>query len=251
MRHSLWLAGLLMFAGCAEHGCSAAPSASEEHSLPALRTLRRGEGNGPVVVILHGMGSRPEDMVSFAERTDLPEGTRFVFPYAPTATHPPEGRERGFIWWSLGDDFADPRRHQYPAMEVVRRQVIALLDSLEEEYGVSSERIVLGGFSQGAMLAMDVALHDPRPFAGVIIMSGTFVDEASWMPLMAHRRNLRVFQSHGRQDDVLLFGPAEELSQRLLANGVDVRFFPFEGRHQVNAEVSERVAAFVREVTEE
>lgn len=248
MRPALWLAGLLVFAGCAEHGCSGQPP-SAEHTLPPLRTLRRGEGDGPVVVMLHGMGSRPEDMVSFSERTDLPEGTRFVFPYAPTATHPPEGREGGFLWWSLGDDFADLRRHRYPAMEVVRRQVMALLDALEEEYGVPRERIVLGGFSQGAMLAMDVALHDPRPLAGVIVMSGTFVDEASWMPLMANRRDLRVFQSHGRQDPILSFGPAEELSQRLLANGVDARFFAFDGEHEVNAAVSARVAAFVREVT--
>jgi phospholipase/carboxylesterase len=240
-----------MSAGCTEHGCSAATPLSEAETLPALRTLRRGDGDGPVVVMLHGMGSRPEDMVSFAERTDLPEGTRFVFPYAPTATHPPEGREGGFLWWSLGEDFADPRRHRYPGMAVVRRQVIALLDSLEDEYGVASERIVLGGFSQGAMLAMDVVLHDPRPLAGVVIMSGTFVDEAEWMPLMVNRRDLRVFQSHGRQDSILLFGPAEELSQRLLANGVDARFFAFDGEHEVNGEVSQRVAAFVREVSEE
>lgn len=248
MRRILGLLLLALTSGCAERGCSAAPV---EERAPLLRTLRRGEGDGPVIVMLHGMGSRPEDMVSFAERTDLPEGTRFVFPYAPTPTHPPTGREGGFLWWDLGDDFSDPRRHAYPAMAVVRRRVIDLLDSLEDEYGVSSERIVLGGFSQGAMLAMDVALHDRRPLAGLIIMSGTFVDEASWMPLMADRRGLRVFQSHGRQDDVLRFGPAEELSQRLMANGIDVRFFPFEGRHQVNAEVSEGVAAFVREVTAE
>lgn len=248
MRALLGLVALSILGGCAQHGCSAAPHAIES-TLPALRTLRRGEGDGPVVVLLHGMGSRPEDMVSFADRTDLPVGTRFVFPYAPTPTHPSAGREGGFVWWSLGDDFADPRRHRYPAMEVVRRQVIALLDELEVEYGVTSDRIVLGGFSQGAMLAMDVVLHDRRPLAGVILMSGTFVDEAEWMPLMADRRDLRVFQSHGRQDPILLFGPAEELSQRLAANGVDVRFFPFEGEHHVTPDVSQRVAAFITEVT--
>ncbi len=247
MTRALALLALLVTSGsCVERGCSAAPAVD---SLPALRTLRRGEGEGPVVVLLHGMGSRPEDMVSFADRTDLPPGTRFVFPYAPTPTHAPEGREGGYLWWPLGDDFRDPRRHRYPGMARCRRQVSALLDAIEEEDGVPSDRIVLGGFSQGAMLAMDVALHDPRPLAGLVIMSGTFVDEAEWMPLMTDRRDLRVFQSHGRRDTVLLFGPAEELSQRLTASGVDVRFHAFDGEHHVTPEVSERVAAFITEVT--
>lgn len=227
-----------------------APVVHPPPTAPLLRTLRRGAGDGPVIVMLHGYGSRPEDFLSFTERTDLPEGTRFVFPYAPDPTHPPDGPEGGFMWWRFLGVFSDARRLSFPGMPIARRRVIELLDALETELGVTSDRIVLGGFSQGAMLSMDVALHDPRPLAGVLLLSGTLVDAGEWGPHMAARRGLRVFQSHGRQDTVLPFGPAEELATMLEANDIDVRFMPFEGGHQVTSAVSAGVAAFVREVAE-
>ena len=214
-----------------------------------LRTLRRGEGNGPVIVMLHGYGSRPEDFLGFATRTDLPEGTRFIFPYAPESTHPPYGPEGGFMWWRFTSDFSDPRAMSFPGLPLARARVIELLDALQDELHVTSDRIVLGGFSQGAMLSMDVALHDDRPFAGVLLLSGTLVDQNEWVPRMPSRRGLHVLQTHGRQDDRLPFAPAEELSVRLRESGVDLRFLPFEGNHEITAEVSTAVSAFVNEVT--
>jgi len=227
----------------------ACSSEATSTSAPLLRTLRRGEGNGPVIVMLHGYGSRPEDFLAFSTRTDLPQGTRFIFPYAPERTHPPRGPEGGFMWWPFTSDFSDPRQLTFPGLPLARARVIALLDALEEELHVTSDRIVLGGFSQGAMLSMDVALHDARPLAGVMLLSGSLVDSAEWVPRMPSRRGLRVLQAHGRQDEVLPFGPAEELSVRLRESGVDVRFHPFEGAHEVPAEVSLAVRDFVNEVT--
>ena len=199
--------------------------------------------------MLHGYGSRPEDFLGFSTRTDLPAGTRFVFPYAPEATHPPYGPDGGFMWWRFTSDFSDPRQLRFPGLALARARVIELLDALQEELHVTSDRIVLGGFSQGAMLSMDVALHDARPLAGVMLLSGSLVDQNEWVPRMPSRRGLRVLQAHGRQDDRLPFGHAEELSVRLRESGVDVRFHPFEGTHEVPAEVSEAVRDFVIEVT--
>ena len=226
------------------------PETPHAPSPTLLRTLRRGEGNGPVIVMLHGYGSRPEDFLGFATRTDLPEGTRFIFPYAPQSTHPPYGPEGGFMWWRFTSDFSDPRAMSFPGLSLARARVIELLDALQEELHVTSDRIVLGGFSQGAMLSMDVALHDDRPLAGVLLLSGTLVDQNEWVPRMPSRRGLRVLQTHGRQDDRLPFAPAEELSVRLRESGVDLRFLPFEGNHEITGEVSTAVSAFVNEVTD-
>lgn len=236
-----WLALALALLLCA---CPSTPS-----EPPLLRTLRRGSGDGPVIVFLHGYGSRPEEFLSFSARTDLPPGTRFVFPYAPDSTHPPDGPEGGFMWWRFTGEFHDARRLSIPGMAIARRRVIELLDALQREHHVSSERIILGGFSQGAMLSMDVALHDRRPLAGVILLSGTLVDAEEWTPHMPSRRGLRVLQTHGRRDTVLPFEPAEDLALRLERAGVDVRFRPFDGEHEVTAEVSRAVADFVNEVS--
>lgn len=153
------------------------------------------------------------------------------------------------MWWRFTSDFSDPRAMRFPGLPLARARVIALLDSLQEELHVPSDRIVLGGFSQGAMLAMDVALHDDRPLAGVMLLSGSLVDQNEWVPRMPSRRGLRVLQTHGRQDDRLPFAPAEELSVRLRESGVDLRLLPFDGNHEITAEVSAAVSAFVNEVT--
>lgn len=225
------------------------PATDADPARPITRAIERGTGDGPVLVMLHGYGSGPESFLGFADRTDFPPGTRIFLPYAPDATHPPEGPEGGFMWWSFTTDFHDPRELVIPAMADARARVGTYLDQLAARLHVSSDHIVLGGFSQGAMLALDFALHDARPLAGLVLLSGSYVDRAAWRPLMASRRGTRVYQSHGREDDVLDYGPAEELSHALRDAGLDVRFRPFEGRHEVTLQVSEEAAGFVREVT--
>ncbi|UJR80144.1 Phospholipase [Sandaracinus amylolyticus] len=213
-----------------------------------LRTIERGTGNGPVIVLLHGYGSRPEHLVGLAERTDLPAGTRLVLPYAPEPTRSSDAVQ-GFVWWRFPCALGDLPRTSIPAMGAARDRVRALLDDIERRMGVRSDRIVLGGFSQGAMLALDVALHDPRPLAGIVLMSGTLVDEAAWRPRFASRRGLPAYVSHGREDDVLPFANAERLVERMREGGVDVRFRPFTGGHVATAETSTEIATFIREVT--
>jgi len=203
-------------------------------------------GPGPaVVVLLHGYGSRPEDLAAFAERTDLPAGTRVLLPRAPTPTHPPHGPEGGAMWWSFPHDFHDLRGQHLPGVEQARAYVSAFLDR-ETRPG---DRVVLGGFSQGAMLALDVAAHDPRPLAGLILLSGSLMDEAELVPHLPSRRGLPVRLAHGRSDDILPFARAEDLRSALETAGLDVRFEPFDGGHEVTRPVSASTAAFVREVT--
>lgn len=242
-----FLVAVLLLAACTAPSPSG-PEAPALGPLPPLQAIRRGEGDGLVIVMLHGFGSRPEDMLSFPERTDLPDGTRFFFPFAPRATHPPEGPEGGLSWFPLGRDFRDPRNQSFPGMVEAREQVIALLDRLAIEEHVPSDRIVLGGFSQGAMLTTDVVLHDDRALAGIILMSGSFVNEAEWTARMPSRRGLRVLMTHGRSDDVLPVEPDAMLAGRMRDAGIDVRFFQFDGGHEVTPAVGDQVTAFLRDI---
>ncbi|AKF07265.1 alpha/beta hydrolase [Sandaracinus amylolyticus] len=228
--------------------CVIASIAACASSVAPLRTIERGAGEGPVLVLLHGFGSRPEHLVGLAERPDLPPGTRLVFPYAPEPTRPTDAVQ-GFVWWRFPCALRELPRTPVPAMRAARDRVRALLDDVERRMDVRSDRIVLGGFSQGAMLALDVALHDPRPLAGLVLMSGTLVDEAEWGARFASRRGLRAYVSHGREDDVLPFANTERLVSLMREGGLDVRFRPFTGGHVATPEVSTEIATFVREVT--
>jgi phospholipase/carboxylesterase len=233
------------------------PSAAPDGGLTPLRGLRlggldarltggtdgHGGGDGPLVVLLHGFGAPGDDLVPFGSAVRAPAGTRFLFPAAPVRMVEPsfEGR----AWWMI--DFA--RREQLLAgkdletladetpegLAEARAALVALLDEAAATLGAPPERTVLGGFSQGAMLALDTALRDRRPLAGLVLLSPTLIAAVAWGDLAPARAGLPVFLSHGRRDPLLPFFMTERVRELLKGAGVAVTWVPFDGGHEVPA----------------
>jgi len=207
-----------------------------------LETIERtvGRGEGPVVVLLHGFGSGPETFLGLAERTDLPAGTHLVFPRAPLSI---PRTDHGWMWWPLPRDYGTIPLARFPGMNEARARVSALLDRVTAD--APHRPLVLGGFSQGAMVTLDVALHDGRPLAGIALMSGTMIDEHDTMARLQARRGLAVYASHGTHDRVLRYEDDARLMDAMRAHGLDVSLTTFDGGHVVTPQVSREVAAFV------
>jgi phospholipase/carboxylesterase len=126
--------------------------------------------------------------------------------------------------------------------------VEALLDEVARSPGADSAKVVLGGFSQGAMVALDAALHSQRPLAGLVLLSGTHLAADEWAPRMGARRTVPVFMSHGQADELLPFGIAEGLRDALRAQGLAVDWVPFRGGHGIPGPVLDGVGAFLTRV---
>lgn len=218
--------------------CSPAPTAP-----PPLETLERtlGVGEGPILVLLHGYGSRPEHFLGLADRTDLPPGTVLVLPRAPL---PIPHVDEGAMWWRLPEHYEDIPLARHPGMDDARLAVSALLDRVTRAH--PGHPIVLGGFSQGAMVSLDVALHDARPLAGLALLSGTLIDEPDTRRRIDRLRGLHVYASHGTDDDILEYDTDARLIALMREHGADVHFTTFAGGHVVTQEVSTELAAFVR-----
>ncbi len=212
----------------------------------------RGSGDGPVVVLLHGWGAPGDDLVPLGQEIAAPSGTRFMFPEAPLSLQMGFGDSHG--WWMLD---IEKRQREIAAgrardlskkvpegLAEARAKVIALLDDLERRLG--AKPIVLGGFSQGAMLACDVALHHGKPLAGLVMLSGTLLAADEWTPLMPKRKGLRVFQSHGSMDPLLPFFMAESLRDLLLQAGLSVEWIGFRGGHEIPGIVLDKLGGFLR-----
>ena len=227
---------------------AARPAATDDDGLRAFGALRArvlGEGDGPVVILLHGWGAPGDDLVGLAERLDAP-GVRFVVPEAPRER--PEG---GRMWWPLDADRLregqdrDLSDETPPGMAEARAAVIALVRDVRRTMDIPLSRIVLAGFSQGAMLALDVALHLDENVAGVAALSGTLVSADTWIPRMRERRGLRVLVAHGRNDTILPFPMAEMLRDTLRENGADVQWVPNDAGHTIPPDVTAEVARFI------
>jgi phospholipase/carboxylesterase len=211
-----------------------------------------GGGDGPVAVLCHGFGAPGDDLVGLVPLLRAPAGLRFVFPAAPLA--PPE-LGGGRAWWMI-----DLERLQLgvrrprdlgevpPGLAAARARLSSLLDAVETELSVPAERIALGGFSQGAMLSLDVALHRVSPLAGLVLLSGTLIAEREWTPLLHARRGLPVFQAHGSEDPLLPFSVAEVLRDKLIAAGLAVEWLAFRGGHEIPLPVLRAAGQFLARI---
>jgi phospholipase/carboxylesterase len=97
--------------------------------------------------------------------------------------------------------------------------------------------IVLGGFSQGAMVASEVAFGSDARLRALVLLSGTLVDERTWERNFQMRRDMPVFLAHGRSDRMLPFAVADRFRTELEAAGLKVTWFPFDGGHEIPAAV--------------
>ena len=109
----------------------------------------------------------------------------------------------------------------------------------------ATQPFILGGFSQGAMVAAQVAFMSDEPLRALVLLSGTLVDEASWQANFARRKGLHVFMAHGRKDPTLSFEIAERMHSEMTAAGLEVTWFPFDGEHETPAEVIVALNAFL------
>jgi phospholipase/carboxylesterase len=214
---------------------------------------REGGGDGPVVVLLHGFGAPGDDLVPLWRVLAAPRGTRFVFPEAPVSL----GAEYagGRAWWWVDLEERMRRRAAGEATDIAtvpeglaesRAKVQAMLAALTGALRPPAGKVVLGGFSQGAMLSLDVALHSADALAGLVLMSGTHIASDEWAPRFASRRGLPVFMSHGQSDEVLPFAVSEQLRETLTSHGLPVDWVPFRGGHAIPPPVVEGVGKFLQ-----
>jgi phospholipase/carboxylesterase len=215
-----------------------------------------GGGNGPLVILLHGFGAPGDDLVALWPYLAAPRGTRFLFPVGPLSLQMGGGDSRA--WWMLDLDRIErdresgrPRdlsREVPKGLPEARALIQRLLQELERRHEFDPKRTVLGGFSQGAMLACDVALHLDRSLAGLALLSGTLVSQQEWVPLMPKRKGLQVLQSHGSQDPLLPFAQAERLRDLLKQAGLVIDWVPFRGGHEIPEIVLVRFGALLQSV---
>ena len=198
------------------------------------------------VVLLHGYAMTPDDLVPFARSLRLP--VLFAFPEGPRPAEP-----GGRAWWTI-DAAAraasleyGPRdlKSEYPAGRAVARSRLGgMLSALRARGGDAP--LVLGGFSQGAMLACDHAIMDGARIDGLVAMSASRIAIDDWAPLLGRLSGLPAFVSHGREDGDLAFAAGEGLRDTLATAGAAVTWVPFDGGHGVPLVVWRELRRFLR-----
>lgn len=185
------------------------------------------------VILLHGYAMRPEDLAPFAESMGVP-GV-FFLPEAPL-TAEAEGR----AWWPVDQErranamATGPRdlaEEHPPGAAAARTLVGQIINEVERRHAGCP--LVLVGFSQGGMLALDTLLRDRRRVAGLALLSTSRISADEWAPLTGHLARLPILVSHGTRDPDLGFHAGEALRDMCIAGGAAVTWAPFEGQHEI------------------
>ena len=191
------------------------------------------------------------DLAPLAQVVQAPRGTTWLFPHAPIQV-PLGPHVLGRAWFPIdmvaleraiqAGTHRDLSGEQPPQLQRSTQMVASVLAGL----GVPWRRVVLSGFSQGAMVATVLALQAPEPPAGLAILSGTVIDEASLRQHAPSRKGMPVFQSHGTHDPLLDVDAARRLHDLLSEAGLQGELLLFRGEHEIPMPVLERLGAWLR-----
>ncbi len=208
-----------------------------------------GSGDG-AVVLFHGYGADMHDLAPLHRWFD-PEGRwHWYFPNAPLRV-PLGGGWEGRAWAPI-----DMRALEEAMARGVHRDMSgpapeAYKTALEHMEGFAAEvaarhpKVVVGGFSQGAMGASHIAARGKVPLAGALLLSGTLLDRAA-LESGGRSTPISFFQSHGDGDALLGPKAARELHELFLAKGWQGTWCPFRGGHEIPETVLREGARFLR-----
>jgi phospholipase/carboxylesterase len=184
---------------------------------PVTFSIREPKGTpAGALVLMHGRGADSNDLVPLLDLLD-PAGTLVgIFPRGPLAL-PPGGRH-WYIVRQIG--FPDPDTF-LPTFDELAEGLAAPV----EELGIGWERVALGGFSQGAVMAYALALAAGRPRPAAILAFSGFIPSVEGFDLaLADRARLPVSISHGTLDPVISVAFGRDARDRLAAAGLAVSY---------------------------
>ena len=216
------------------------------------------------VILCHGFGAPGTDLVALgpdlaAMCPEQAEDVAVLFPQGPLDLER-MGSSGARAWWMIDIERfqratenpekmarfrqADPTGHA-GSSQLMRES----LTEIQRQTGIPTGRTLLGGFSQGSMVATDVALRLSERPAGLCVFSGSLVAEEEWQLPGTKAGNVAgVAKSRLFRLDSPVFGGRGVCGICWPRAGLEVEFLPFDGPHTIPYEALERLAQLMRRV---
>ena len=197
---------------------------------PLVQRVRPPAGDPPAaLVLMHGRGTDANDLFGFLDFLDPERRLLGV-----TVQAPRPGPEGGWIWYEHGGvGFPEPVSF---AASVGR--LGATLDELSRASGLPPARIVLGGFSQGAVMAYALGLGAGRPLpAGILALSGFVPSVPGFEFDIAGRHDLPVAIAHGSLDPLIPVDLGRAARDRLDEAGLAVEYHESPMAHTIDPRI--------------
>lgn len=194
-----------------------------------------------LVVLLHGVGSSGDDfrhLIHFWQQS-LP-GVTIV---APNGTGRFDMGGPGFQWFSVNGVTESNRAGRIvqarSAFDAHLRAIFA-----EHAFDPASDKLILAGFSQGGIMALDALVSNRLPLAGVVAFSARLSSPEPFTPA----QNVDALIIHGKADPVIPWHEGESAAARLTALGVNVEsLFEAGIPHTLSQEGVQKAQQFIQQ----
>lgn len=223
----------------------------QQQKLGTLDCVTYGQPDAShAVVLFHGYGADAQDLAPLAPMFKMARDTFWVFPNAPLII-PTSYATTGHAWFPIDmaelerlmmmGRYRDFSQRTPQGLDAAASAARSALEALKQPL----TQVILGGFSQGAMLATELTLTLPEAPLGLMILSGTLLNETRWMDLAKARPKMPFIQSHGSEDPILDPALAQRLYEGLTNAGWSGEWLPFHGGHEIPQPVLQAMARFM------
>jgi phospholipase/carboxylesterase len=173
-------------------------------------------------IMLHGLGDSVEGYRWLPEVMRLPWMNYLL-------VNGPDTYYTGFSWFDFGGDIV-------PGVKRSRERLFELLDA-QRAKGFPVEQMILGGFSQGSLMSLEVGLRYPHRFAGIVGISGYVCEpEKLVTELSPVALNQRILVTHGTKDPLIPIAEVRPQIGVLKRAGLNIDFREFVKAHTIAGE---------------
>jgi phospholipase/carboxylesterase len=201
------------------------------------------------IIWLHGLGADGHDFVPLIPELKLPRelGVRFIFPHAPVR---PVTLNNGYemrAWY----DLLSLDRGKTADKDDVLTTVAWITQLIDDEIatGIAAENILLAGFSQGGVIALQAGVRYPQQLAGIMALSTYFpFAEETLDNVSDSQRYVPIFAAHGINDPVIPLLSLQTYVPQLQQAGFTVEAYSYPMEHSLCAEEITAMGKWLRAV---
>jgi phospholipase/carboxylesterase len=205
--------------------------------------IETGSPPDAAVIWLHGLGADGHDFEPVVPELRLAKPVRFVFPHAPVQPVTINNGMRMRAWYDIFQ--FGPGREDDKGIRASQALIEQLIAD-EVKRGLSEDKIVLAGFSQGGAIVLQTALRYPKRLAGVMALS-TYLPIAATLDTERSAANagIPIFMAHGSYDDVIPVRRAQASREVLEKLGYRIEWHEYPMPHSVCGEEIAHISKFL------
>jgi phospholipase/carboxylesterase len=218
-------------------------------SKSGLEYIKRGENNKKAIFMLHGYGASMNDLAGLYDVIKTDDNFDWIFPNGPISI--PMGGMEGRAWFPI--DMEELQRammagefRSFEDKEPVEfLRALPLMKTFIDELSKEYDSIIIGGFSQGAMVSSHITSENFDKQIGLILFSGTLLAKDRLIDSLENVKPMPFFQSHGKMDPVLNYNEAMKLFETLKLCRLQGEFVSFDGAHEIPYPVVSKVGKYI------